>query len=228
MATGHSSPVWPLPAVTRRSWNFARGRGKTRLHAGIDLYAPEGSLVLAPEDGKIIGAQGWAGDRAHALLMQTDSGPVILFGAVAPGSWGEFNLGRGSVVQAGQPVARLGVYPKGDSMLHFEMYASGTRRNAKWLKGSPPPSNLLNPTQYLQTAMGLDQSDQDQVEDDDHGHDDDHHHDDDDGGVNDQQGDDHQHDSHQNQIPDVRPARPSMGPAILALGALFLISEFGE
>lgn len=52
-------------------------------------------------------------------------------------------------------------------MLHFELYTEGTRRNARWYQGSPPPANLLNPTQYLQSAKALDVGQQDPSIDDD-------------------------------------------------------------
>lgn len=170
MATGHGSPVWPLPDVTRRRWTFGAPRSNgRRQHAGVDLYAPRGSVVLAPESGRIIGSQRFLGPNAVALLMQTDSGPVILFGEIEPQSWTEFGLSTGSMVERGAPVARIGIAPKGGQMLHYEMYTRGTRQNARWTAGQAPPSNLLNPTQYLQSAMALDasQSDPDIVDDDD-------------------------------------------------------------
>lgn len=165
------SPVWPLPAVTRRRWTFGANRsGKQgpRHHAGVDLYAPKGSEVLAPEAGKLIASQRFLGPQAVALLMQGDSGNVILLGEVLPNSWGHLGLSIGDRVAAGQPVARVGVTPGGSSMLHYEMYTEGTRRNSRWFRGDPPPGNLLNPTSYLQMAKALDASQQDPaIEDDD-------------------------------------------------------------
>lgn len=149
--------IWPLshhrePKVyTSGAKSFSADRGGGRSHAGIDLPASEGTAVVAPEGGTIVATQGWDGARAKAILMETDSGVVILFGAVAPNSWKEFGLAKGSRVKRGQGVARIGVYPAGSTMLHLEMYTKGTTKNSRWF---PPnyPQNLINPTEYLQAA----------------------------------------------------------------------------
>jgi hypothetical protein len=168
LAQGGQSPVWPLPAVTRRSWNFGHSRGGgARRHVGVDLYAPRGSEVLAPEDGVIVASQKFLGPQSVALLLELDSGIVVLLGEVAPRSWDEYGLRIGSRVSAGQPVARVGVAPNGSSMLHFEIYRGGTRANSRWLAGQAPPANVLDPTHYLQRAGALDagQSDPSIVDD---------------------------------------------------------------
>ncbi len=222
MATGVSSPVWPLPDVTRRRWTFGAPRrskkGPDRRHAGVDLYAPQGSVILAPEAGIIVAKQRFVwDDRFDAFVFQTDSGPAILFGEVQPGSWGNFGHSIGSRVAAGMPIARVGINPGGDQMLHLEMYTRGTRRNSKWFAGQAPPPNLLDPTSYLKTAKALDVSDDSDVEDDDGEHDD---------GEHDDQVDDIDDDidTNTNQTGRVSP----MMMAIVAVGALLLMSEVGD
>lgn len=167
MATGVSSPVWPLPAVTRKSWNFRDPRKKgARHHAGVDLYAPAGSPVLATENGELIRSHAFLGPRAVALLFATDSGIVINYGEVFPRSWQDFGLRIGDRVEAGQPLARVGITPGGKSMLHFEAYLAGTRKTHQWHAGQPAPSMLLDPTTYLRTAAALDGGqDTDQIDD---------------------------------------------------------------
>jgi Peptidase family M23 len=168
-AEGAQSPVWPLPDVTLRRWTFGASRGGgSRRHAGVDLYARRGSVVLAPEAGEIVATQRFNGPNAVALLIQTDTGPVILLGEVEPRSWQQFGLSRGSRVDAGQPVATVGINPGGSQMLHLEMYRDGTRKNHRWYAGQEAPDELLDPTGYLQSAKALDvgQSDDD-IEDDD-------------------------------------------------------------
>ena len=233
MAQGARSPVWPLPAVTRRRWTFgaSRANGK-RHHAGVDLYAPRGSVVLSPESGTIIAFQPFNGPHAVAMLIQTDTGPVILLGEIEPSSWTEFGLGRGSRVEAGQEVARLGINPGGSQMLHYEMYREGTTRNARWYTGKPPPSNLLNPTEYLQRARALDVGQQNddvadddgQVEDpgvEDHDHDHDH----DDPGDTTPQLPDIKPDIHP-QIPQVDSTWHGLGRLALVFGVLYFLSEW--
>lgn len=159
---GSSNPVWPLvnnfeakvptPGEYWTARAIGASRSATKLHSGIDLKAKWGDVCVATEDGVIVKTQGWDGDQAKAILLQSNSGPVLLYGAVAPNSWKEFNVGRGVKVKKGQPIARVGMYPGGSTMLHFEMYRKGTTKNYRWMKGDPPPKALLDPTNYLKRA----------------------------------------------------------------------------
>lgn len=159
---GARSPIWPIAydksphvptsgGLSVGSKRPAHG-DQTRYHAGIDLDAREGAPVVATESGTIVATQGWAGGNAKAILLETDTGVVVNYGAVAPNSWKEFGVHVGKHVPAGHPIARIGVYPKGSTMLHFELYESGTRKASKWMLGDPAPPNLIDPTKYLQKA----------------------------------------------------------------------------
>lgn len=162
VAQGTASPFWPLPRVTKRvatyggkAFGAARKRGR-RHHAGVDIIAPRGAEVVAPESGVVVATQRFNGPNAHALLLQTDTGPVILFGEVEPGSWNQYGAAIGSRVEGGQPVAQVGINPGGSTMLHYEMYQEGTSRNHQWWKGGAAPSQLLDPTVYLEAAASGD------------------------------------------------------------------------
>lgn len=214
MAAGAMSPVWPLPAVGRRSYNFGASRaGGQRHHAGVDLYAPRGSVILAPEDGTVIATQPFNGPNAVALLLETDTGAVILLGEIEPGSWRIYGVDVGVRVEAGDRVANVGINPGGSTMLHFEMYAPGTRRNHRWFQGSAPPPSLLNPTSYLQSAAALD-ADQSDLDIDEDGDDDDH--DQVDPGTT---------------IPDTIPGTPQtqagsgIAPLAIVLGLIFMLDD---
>ena len=155
--TGGSSPIWPLahndPKVaTSGGKSIGASRPNDRQHAGVDIIVKEGAIAVATESGKIVATNNWAGPDAKSLLLETDSGVVVNYGAVAPGSWKEFGVGKGTRVTAGQPIARVGRYPGGSAMLHLELYTSGTTKNEQWQHGEAPPDNLLNPTSYLQRA----------------------------------------------------------------------------
>lgn len=158
MAQGSPTPLWPLvhdrlpTESVRDARQFGARRGDKKYHAGIDLAADRGTLVVAPETATVIGSQGFNGPNAHALLLETDSGMVILLGEVEPGSWDEFGLRRGSRVGVGYPVARVGINPEGGTMLHLETYRPGTRQNHKWFVDKPPPPELLDPTDYIARA----------------------------------------------------------------------------
>ena len=120
-----------------------------RKHCGIDMRAQYDDICVAVGNGKIVGAQGWSGPNAKAIVIALDDGPVVVYGAIKPGSMAEFGVQVGSVVKAGQPVCRIGRYPGGSTMLHLETYKAGTSRNAKWCAGQNPPSNLLDPSAFL-------------------------------------------------------------------------------
>jgi murein DD-endopeptidase MepM/ murein hydrolase activator NlpD len=155
---GGSSPIWPIvhgpdPKIaTTGGKSLGASRPNNRHHAGIDIIASAGLPLVATEAGTIVAINPWAGADAKSLLLETDSGVVVNYGAVAPNSWKEFGIGVGSRVRAGEPIARIGRYPHGSAMLHFELYLAGTRMNEKWGFGKAPPGNLLNPENYLQRA----------------------------------------------------------------------------
>lgn len=220
-AVGVASPFWPLPAVTRKRFTFGWGRRKgLRHHAGVDLYAPRGSPVVAPEAGTLIRWHRFVGPHSVALLMQTDTGIVILFGEVEPRSWEKHGLKIGSRVRAGQTVAEVGINNDKSQMLHFETYVKGTRSNRRWYKGKPPPPALLDPTLYLRTAEALDgtQGDDDGDDVDDGGSNDD--------DINDDQGDDDV--KPDIAIPDTGDIIPNSGGVGLFALALVLLADWSQ
>jgi hypothetical protein len=158
IALGVASPTWPLRDQPKRVASYggrafgADRKGGRRNHAGVDMLAPRGATVVAPEAGVIVATQRFNGLRAHAVLLQTDTGPVILLGEVEPGSWAELGHDVGTRVERGQPIATVGVNPGGSTMLHLEMYREGTTRNHQWWHRDRPPPELLDPTRYLEAA----------------------------------------------------------------------------
>lgn len=162
-AIGIPNPAWPLPGVDATVDGFGSSRGPNKLHPAIDLHAPEGTLVVATEPGVVVNiVRGWdnvykkgelvEGNTAR-MLVQGDSGLVVNYAAIGIDSWDEMGLREGDRVVKGQAIARVGRYPSGAQMLHFETYRSGTRDNLKWFKDQPPPDELLDPTNYLERAQ---------------------------------------------------------------------------
>jgi murein DD-endopeptidase MepM/ murein hydrolase activator NlpD len=171
-AGGPARPKWPVGPSHNKNWGkvsyrdvngtmhlngaraFGASRGERR-HAGIDLYGNPGDLVIAPESGVLVSDQNFLttipGD--DALMMQGDSGTVLLFGEIKANGFQEFGLQLGSRVQKGQPIGRIVQTANGSHMLHFETYAQGTTKNKKWFVGQAPPAGLLDPTEYLLRAM---------------------------------------------------------------------------
>lgn len=157
-AVGDPSPVWPLEHDERRRITddvgdcrptaACRAGGGTRHHAGEDLVAARGTIILAPEAGEVVTVRPSWYEGTGLLLLQGDSGLVINLGEIEPNSEAEFGISKGVRVIKGQPVARVGWHEQ----LHFETYVKGTRDTSKWLLGSPPPATLLDPVPYLRAA----------------------------------------------------------------------------
>jgi murein DD-endopeptidase MepM/ murein hydrolase activator NlpD len=163
------SPVWPIAASssaprkyevpykdTSGHWHGNAARAfkasrDSRFHAGVDLYANGNDVLVAPEDGVVVARQTFL-HGTGAILIQLDSGIVVLLGETKMGGAEEFGVGVGTRVRAGQPVTRVGVTTNGSHMLHLETYRQGTTKNYPWYKDKPLPSRLLDPTNWLLVA----------------------------------------------------------------------------
>ena len=167
MAEGGKGPMWPLPTVTPKfaTWSLGGGRPSAcaqdkceRWHAGVDLTgAPQGALVVAPEDALVVGVdKGWT-DGTRAIFLRTDSNLFLVLGGVIAGSHKEFGVTTGGRVLRGAHLGRIvGSY----GMLHFETYAAtpGRTANSRWWRDDPPPEGLLNPINYIERMIGADAS----------------------------------------------------------------------
>lgn len=162
-AVGGPSPAWPVPGYTKFSASSFGGDRPfhpphTRYHAGVDIHCPRGTPVVAMEDGKIAAIQGWRSRKGFperttkAILLQLDSGPVIVYGALIPDSWKAYGLGIGSRVARGDVLGLVGTYPMGDEMAHLEARRKGTRMVRAWYISDGIPPDLLNITPFLQLA----------------------------------------------------------------------------
>ena len=167
MAEGSKEAVWPLPTVKPNFATWSLGGGRPwgcaqdkceRWHAGVDLTgAPQGALVIAPEDALVVGLdKGWT-DGTRAIFLRTDSNLFLVLGGIIAGSHKEFGLTTGARVRRGEKLGRIvGSY----GMLHFETYAATPDRtaNSRWWKGDPVPEGLLNPANYIERMVGADVS----------------------------------------------------------------------
>jgi hypothetical protein len=136
--------------MANRTGKRGKATGVPRWHVGVDLFAKRGDVVVACEDGTIVGFHPFLmaksdNQQTYALLIE-HSTAVVNYGEVAPDSLDRNNLRVGMKVRAGQPVAFVG----NTSMLHFETYIKGTKCSHRWWKDEArPPQQLLNPTKYL-------------------------------------------------------------------------------
>ncbi len=178
-APGTPQPLWPVRSTDPRGCDvnyldvngkmhgmifqrFGAPRGttdwkrkKSWYHVGHDCIANPGDLVLAPEGGTVV-AIGPFYAGTNAMYFKTWTGLTLVLGEIAPGSENEFNAVPGTVVQAGQFVARIGVFDLDKQlpfhMLHFEMWSGHRERSGSWFDGDSMPSDLRNPTDYLLRA----------------------------------------------------------------------------
>ncbi len=162
MAQGDPKPVWPLPSVVPKfaTWSLGGGRPSScaaekceRWHAGIDLTnAPDGSLILAPEDALVVGIdRGWS-EGSKAAFLRTNSGLFLVLGGFKVGSHKEYGIITGQQVRKGEKLGRvLGSY----GMIHLETYVAASRSaNSVWWKDDGPPEGLLNPANYVERMVG--------------------------------------------------------------------------
>jgi hypothetical protein len=162
MAAGDPKPAWPLPMVTPKfaTWSVGGGRpfgckvdACERWHAGIDLTgAPDGALIIAPEDALVIGIdRGWS-EGSKAAFLRTRTGLFLVLGGFKAGSHKEYGIQTGTEVKKGQQLGRvLGSY----GMIHLETYKAEDRKaNSVWWRIEPPPDGLLNPTHYVERMVG--------------------------------------------------------------------------
>jgi murein DD-endopeptidase MepM/ murein hydrolase activator NlpD len=90
------------------------------LHAGVDLAAPIGTPIYAPEGGVVVSA-GPASGFGLAVAIQHSDGTITLYGHV-----NQMFVSAGQVVSTGQQIAEVG--NRGQSTgphLHFEVHTGG-------------------------------------------------------------------------------------------------------
>jgi murein DD-endopeptidase MepM/ murein hydrolase activator NlpD len=102
------------------------------MHSGVDIAAPIGTPIYAPEAGVVVQA-GTASGFGYAVAVQHEDGVISLYGHV-----NQFFVSEGEVVSAGQQIAEVG--NRGQSTgphLHFETHTGGLYANrvdpAPWL-----------------------------------------------------------------------------------------------
>ncbi|MBE9567199.1 MAG: peptidoglycan DD-metalloendopeptidase family protein [Proteobacteria bacterium] len=149
-------PLRFIPAESYKSGMRAFGSNRSRgqrKHAGVDLYAPEGTPIRAIKDGTVIQHYAfYLGTRA----LEVDHGDMIIrYGEISHVAEG---IEAGSVVKRGQTIAYVGelVFASGNrmSMLHLEAY-KGTSSGPLTVRDSKPykrRDDLFDPTELLDNA----------------------------------------------------------------------------
>jgi len=174
-ARGGDDPLWPVETNNKKkvrvSYKDVRGKfhgkwgrhfktlrkGKTgtRHHAGIDLFANVGDVVQAMEDGQVIAMLPFT-EGTWALYVLHDNA-IVNYGELRRGSWKPFGVSTGDMISRGQRLGTVG----STAMLHLETLKPDTTvqeirdGELQWPIKTPPPEQLLDPTQYLVNAQRL-------------------------------------------------------------------------
>jgi murein DD-endopeptidase MepM/ murein hydrolase activator NlpD len=171
---------WPVPTSYTReipkngvSGSFWEDRGD-RHHCGIDIYAPEGSEVLAVESGYVIETGQFTSPKQHLywnptfyVILKTPQNFLVKYAELK-----EISVRIGDYVDAGQLLGIIGCVIKKDdvtyedpyyiqeladkgtlSMLHFEIYKAPVTSVQPYLAGNyfgdRKPESLIDPKLYL-------------------------------------------------------------------------------
>jgi hypothetical protein len=144
--SGDPSPAWPLPGVLP-----SRGAPQVCVHTdlehvGVDLPTPVGLLVVATERSIVERAGlAWQGEM-QAMVLRTGTGLILLLGGLAPESHRRLRVRDGATVDRSEPIGRIGTL----GALHLEVHDGRDRAApARWWRGEPPPSGILDPSTYL-------------------------------------------------------------------------------
>ena len=132
---------------------------QAHVHEGLDLYAPQGTPVLAVEPGVVVQVRQFTGPevgspwwlKTYAVWVAGPSG-VVLYGEVAP------HVKAGQAVAAGEVlgvVTRVLRKNKGRpmSMLHLELHVANSREAPEWLRLAEKPEVLRDPTPFLMACV---------------------------------------------------------------------------
>lgn len=142
--------------------NLFGAKRKFDYHTGIDLFAPEGTPVLAFSPGIIIDIGYFTGPNTNPptpwwnetffVMVQTETDIVHNYGEVYP------LVKIGDVVNVGDTIWTVMKVLKNDkglpmSMLHFEMYSKYPGNWVVWEHDSEQPDILMDPTEYVNFHM---------------------------------------------------------------------------
>ncbi len=118
--------LWPANGKLSSGFGYRTSptTGRSRMHNGIDIFAPVGTPVIAADSGQVIKA-GYEGGYGYSILVYHGGG-IATFYAHLSG----FNITGGQYVQKGQIIGYVGTtgYTTGPH-LHFEVRVKGNARN---------------------------------------------------------------------------------------------------
>ena len=104
---GNQNFAWPIPGYTRISSYFGKRTaptaGATTYHKGIDIPAPEGTILIAPCDGEIT-FTGFLGGGGYTITLSTLENFKISYCHVSP----NYIVSKGDKILQGQVIGTVG------------------------------------------------------------------------------------------------------------------------
>jgi murein DD-endopeptidase MepM/ murein hydrolase activator NlpD len=95
--------------------------GYARLHAGVDIGAPTGQVIVSAESGQVV-RSGWCGGYGNCVVVQHSGGLATLYAHMSQRA-----VGVGTWVRMGQAVGYIGSTGLSTGPhLHFETRVNGT------------------------------------------------------------------------------------------------------
>lgn len=120
---------WPVTGSGNRR---ATRTGTSPTSTGIDITAPEGSLVSPVHEG-VVAFAGSFGGFGNLVIVEHGAQNFSLYGNLL-----EMLVNRGDRVERGQALGTVGLAPAGSSELHFELRIDGQSVDPlQWLKKRP-------------------------------------------------------------------------------------------
>jgi hypothetical protein len=119
--------LWPVP--DGRLWRgygyVRRGRARRRLHKGLDIGAPQGSVIRSVNDGLVLYSNNEVSGYGNLMMVLHQDGSVALYAHAR-----RLYLFAGQRVRRGQVLGEVGHtgIANGDH-LHFELRVRGRPRN---------------------------------------------------------------------------------------------------
>lgn len=109
--------AWPVEGTVISPFGPRRGR----MHTGMDIKAPRGTVIGAAADGMVVGVGALRG-YGKVVAVHHDNGLLTLY------CHNERNLVTGGRVQRGQPIALVGTSGNASTPhVHFEVRHDGRR-----------------------------------------------------------------------------------------------------
>ena len=108
--------MWPLLGHFRISQEF-RTTDEGRPHDGIDLPAPVGTKIVAPEDGRVVYSGSKFNGYGKLIILEHRHGLSTLYGHLS-----KIYVKPGQFIQKGKTIGRVGKTGRASAPhLHFEV-----------------------------------------------------------------------------------------------------------